>query len=981
MRYFIKAAAALSAIILFNNNTMAQTEKKVTVQNLSVNVEVIGSLAFTRYEMTVCNPNGRDMEYRLTLPMSPDEEVVDYYLDIDGRMRRAVVVDKDKARETFEEIVNRRVDPGLVEKVEGNNYRLRIYPVPARGSRRTIIVTQQQLPISGNEYVYSLTGGVDARYETFSLGVDVYKDFVKPEVKAGSLDNFTFSKGADRYSAAVEKKNFTYDKPLVFTIPRSSTVESLTGPASAEESWFYAVLPKTGFKGRNVGRPLTVVWDNSLSGLNRDKEREIAFLEAYLASAVPSSIKLYTYNNKLSAPMDIRSSEELTERIKATVYDGRSDISALASLKNGDGNILLFSDGVSSLGEKAAKLDANTVAVTSGSICDFEALKALGARHIDLNTSKIEDAVSKACSNVVKIKNIKATEGRIVDISVEKGDIIDDIHAICGKISGKAIRLSVELTDGKTFEIAAGGDAAGSGNNLSVVLSGAESRAYELNPQTPFPFERLLAAQKIKRLAAEGEAKNKARIVQLATEAGVVTKYTSLLVLEDIGDYVQYEITPPKELQTHEYFRQLGVHQRSKAQAEKRDIMPDSIVADDFNTYYQGVIDWWNTKFDKKKAQDKLSPTDIPQPMDIPRNVADFILQVSDDAEIADIIIPPVEAEEVEETEVFYIVSDSAEASKMVGNGDSGADGNSVKQNSIELNPYTPDEPYLKILEKAPQDKLYETYLMLREGYLYQPMFYIDVADLLLKKGMKPLAEQVLGNIVEITNQDSQMVQNYGQKLVEYQMTPEAVRAFEYLAALRPEHPQPLRDLALALEYDSQYQRALDTFNSILTRRWRRFDEIKPVVFAELNSLVARHKTELDLSKIDKRLIYAMPIDNRVVISWGTDNCDIDLHVKEPNGEVCYYAHRRTMNGGNCSQDFTDGFGPEEYKIRNASAGEYKISINNFANRTQGEVMPVMVYADIFADYGLSTQVRRRIVVRIENVHGDMLDIGTFKKQ
>lgn len=974
MKYLIKTTTAFLAIILFNNHIMAQTEKKVSVRNLSVNVEVIGSLAFTRYDMTIHNPNGRQMEYQLTLPMSPDEEVVEYYLDIDGRMRSAVVVDKDKARTTFEEVVNRRIDPGLVEKVEGNNYRLRVYPVPAHGTRRTIIVTQQQLPLSGNEYVYALTGGLNARYETFALGVDVYKDFVKPEVKTGSLDNFTFTKGADRYSAAVEKKNFTYDKPLVFTIPLSSTVESLVVAASAEESWFYAVLPQLGgFKAKSVGKPLTIVWDCSLSGLNRDNEREIAFLKAYLANAAPSSLELYTFNDKLSAPVEIKSPEALLERIKAIVYDGRSDISTLAALKNSGGNILIFSDGVSSLGEKAPKLDADAVAVTSGSACDFDALKALGARHVDLNTSKIEDAVNSACRNAVRIKNIRATAGHVVDISAEKGDLIDDIRAICGKMKGTAIRLSVELTDGKIVEIAAKGDATGAGNNVSVVLSGTEGRAYGLDLLTPFPFERLLAAQQIKRLSAQGEAQNKARIVELATQAGVVTRYTSLLVLEDIGDYVRYEITPPKELQTNDYYRLLDKHQKSKAQAEVP--APDSIVADDFNTYYKSVIDWWNTKFDKKKTPVKRK-TSMASMMRNPFYGVTPGVETSPNAVVSE--------ESTEQAEVLHMTasatSDLTQDEMSMGNEDSGAAGNSVTR-GIELNPYTPDEPYLKILEKAPQDKLYQTYLLLREGYLYQPMFYIDVADLLLKRGMKPLAEQVLGNIVEITNQNSQMVQNYGQKLVEYQLLPEAIRAFEYLAAIRPEHPQPLRDLALALEYDAQYQKALDTFNSILTRRWNRFDEIKPVVFVELNSLVARHKEVLDLSKIDKRLVYAMPIDNRVVISWGTDNCDIDLHVKEPNGEVCYYAHRLTGCGGSCSQDFTDGFGPEEYKIREASPGEYKIMVNNFANRTQGEAMPVMVYVDIFADYGLSTQVRRRIVVRVENVHGDLFDIGTFRKQ
>lgn len=973
MKNLIKTTLAFLAIISTDNDTMAQTEKKAQVRNLTVNVEVVGSLAITRYDMTVCNPNERQLEYLLTLPMSPGEEVVEYYLDIEGRMRSAVVVDKDKARTTFEEIVNRRVDPGLVEKVEGNNYRLRVYPVPAHGSRRTIIVTQQQLPVSGNDYVYSLTGGTNTRYETFSLSVDVYKAFDKPETKAESLDNITFGKSAGKYHATVEKRDFAYEKPLVFTIPVSSTVESLVAPASDTESWFYATLPRPESERiSKKGNPLTVVWDNSLSGLNRDTEREIAFLEAYLAAAAPSSIKLYTLADKLSEPVRIGSAEELIGRIKALVYDGRSDMSALVSLKKCAGDLLLFSDGISSLGEKAEKLDANTVALTSGSSSDLGTFEKLGARHIDLITCKTEEAVSRARREVVRIRNIRTTAGKLLDISAEKGDLTDDMRAICGKISGSAIRLSVELTNGETIEIEAKGPTAGTGN-ISTVETGTQNSAHGLGFRMPFPFERLLAAQKIKRLAAEDAQKNKARIVELATRAGVVTQYTSLMVLEEIGDYVQYEITPPRELQTREYFRLLDAFRESKAQVETPNSTPDSIIAQDYDSYYKSVIEWWNKKFDGKKAAEagKTSQTVV---------IADDALRIvqnsSTSVDFAEFCEESVVSNAIERS-----VSGTAVASAPLPCQEFEGEGRAAGQNTIRLNPYNPDEPYLKILAKTPQDKLYQTYLLLRDGYLYQPMFYIDVADILLKRGMKQLAELVLGNIVEITNQNSQMVQNYGQKLVEYEMMPEAVRAFEYLVALRPEHPQPLRDLALALEYDASCQKALDTLNSILTRRWNRFDEIKPIVFAELNSLVARHRHELNLSKIDKRLLYAMPIDNRVVISWGTDNCDIDLHVMEPGGEECYYAHRLTARGGHCSHDFTDGFGPEEYKIRRTAAGEYKIRVNNFANRSQREIMPVMVYVDLFSDYGSQTQERRRIVVRLENVHGDLVDIGSFEKK
>lgn len=59
---------------------------------------------------------------------------------------------------------------------------------------------------------------------------------------------------------------------------------------------------------------------------------------------------------------------------------------------------------------------------------------------------------------------------------------------------------------------------------------------------------------------------------------------------------------------------------------------------------------------------------------------------------------------------------------------------------------------------------------------------------------------------------------------------------------------------------------------------------------------------------------------------WDTDMTDIDLHVIEPSGEKAYYGNRRTEIGGQVSRDFTQGYGPEEYTLRAACTGNYKVS-------------------------------------------------------
>ena len=57
----------------------------------------------------------------------------------------------------------------------------------------------------------------------------------------------------------------------------------------------------------------------------------------------------------------------------------------------------------------------------------------------------------------------------------------------------------------------------------------------------------------------------------------------------------------------------------------------------------------------------------------------------------------------------------------------------------------------------------------------------------------------------------------------------------------------------------------------------------------------------------------------------------MDLHVTESDGEKVYYKNPQSKNGGRLSDDITEGYGPEIYKIRNAAAGKYRIGVQYFS--------------------------------------------------
>src|ERR1700761_888762 len=87
----------------------------VYLQKLAVDVVIEGAIATTTWTMTFKNSTDKTLEGELNFPLPQDVPVSKYALDINGVLREAVPVEKEKATEVFENTERRRIDPGILE--------------------------------------------------------------------------------------------------------------------------------------------------------------------------------------------------------------------------------------------------------------------------------------------------------------------------------------------------------------------------------------------------------------------------------------------------------------------------------------------------------------------------------------------------------------------------------------------------------------------------------------------------------------------------------------------------------------------------------------------------------------------------------------------------------------------------------------------------------------------------------------------------
>jgi len=281
------------------------------------------------------------------------------------------------------------------------------------------------------------------------------------------------------------------------------------------------------------------------------------------------------------------------------------------------------------------------------------------------------------------------------------------------------------------------------------------------------------------------------------------------------------------------------------------------------------------------------------------------------------------------------------------------------------------------------------------------PLFFLDVG-LNLYKSDSVHGLQVLSNLAEIDLENPQYLRVlvYTMSIVSDDECEEIiVSILRKLCKLRSEEPQQKRELAQYLitrairsymekfrgddvdddQIDSKvlsyFKEAIEIFKDIIFGKWDvRFDQIEVTTLMDLSRLFNYLNAYGYLHKlsnvIDTRIIpkASMGIDLRIEIQWDTDLTDVELHIQEPTGEVCYSFNNKTKIGGMLSKDFTAGFGPEEYLLRKAIQGTYKVSVKLFGQRREN-YMGTTVQVKINMFYGSPEKEKiSNYVVRLSKV-------------
>ncbi|MEI8116797.1 MAG: VIT domain-containing protein [Flavobacteriia bacterium] len=985
-------------------------EKTVKLSKLSITSVVENGVAKTRYDMHFYNHLDRDLEAELQFPLADGQTISYFAMDVNGEMRPGVAVEKIKARIAYEATVRQGIDPGLIEKTQGNNFKLRVFPVLAKGTKHIVIEYMHELAMDVKNTYYYLPLYFKEKIPSFSYSLSIVGEAENPNILRSCSEDFKLSEVAKIYQASFRKMDFLANKPIIIQLPNQEKKTVAACEQKATGVFFHTnlVLPQK-YARKKLPKKITVLWDVSSSRFLSQIPKEISLLKNYLRSMKNGKVELIPFGYKSfdgkTFTVKNGQSKELIAAIKQLEYDGGTTLNQLPWNTCKGEEILVFTDGLQNLGSAVGpKTSKEIYCIQSAIKSDNGFLKNLSrtshGEFIDLCSLTEKEALERLNSKSLHFMGFEA------DAS------LDNYYPSTGLGNNGILSVSGKLNKARPYLTAKFGIGTKVLLKTRISLDDNRQKAHA-------NLEKMWAIHQLNELQ-ENSKQNEEQILETGLKYRLVSDFTSMLILDRVEDYVQHRILPPKSLQK-EYYKQLKIADK-EAKKDQFDHLRN------IKKEWKVQQAWWKThRKERKKKQPRSITHRAPMPQDEVELRSETTVGALNDRSAP----PPPPAQEVsanstEQMLAFLppVVEDDENTESFTSTSQLGVDMNLsvtgaatyswtntafetngfsssltspgtyslsvtnvngvsttsvVNRGTLKLKAWDPKSPYMKRIKSVPLSKAYSVYLEERKKYASQPSFYLDVSDYLIFKKHYTEGIRVLSNIAELDLENHSLLRIVAQRFLQLGEKKLAVALFKHLIEIRPEEPQSYRDLGLAFEQIGNYNEAIRYLYKVVKEPYDgRFAGIHCIALNEINNIIAQHPRNLNYAFIDKAFIKKMPVDIRIVLNWDTDDTDVDLWVTEPDGEKCMYSYPLTANGGRISNDFTQGYGPEEYMIHAAKPGTYHIQAHYYGDHRATVNGKATLSIQLFKQYGTSFQYKREITRRL-NVTEDIVDLGEFE--
>ncbi len=539
-------------------------ETKLTLRKYQVDVYIEDGIARTTIDQTFFNHYPWNTEGTFYFPLPPDASVSRLAMYVAGQLNEGGMVEREYGQQVYNEILHQRRDPALLEMMEGNVFKMRIFPLEGRQEKRVFLSYTQKLEeLYGTMRYWFPMDHTHSVAKQVSIRVHV-KDGAKHYDPQSSTHDLDVARDGDDLVLKYDAEKIKPDQDLLLHLIPAKKAEAVR-IATCEKDGAKFVFGRftADLPGEVAAKPRQWIVLNDISASRSKVEAEAQryILGRLLQEADDDdSVYLLDLNTRATAitdkPLPVRCDAALAlPQHRPEAHVGATNMSAgIEAAKQAikkhqakNPHILYLGDGVATDGKtevfslvRALPKGATFVGVGVGKKVDSLFLQSAadqtGGMFTTINPD--EDIDWRVFDFVAALNTPRLTKIR-TSLLDARGNKLDATSAIAypstrsladGELLTVVARCEKELPAKVVFE----GKVGGKTTKFEAALDAKVKVDAEFIP-------RLWAKRHIDELT-KSDMERKDEIVALSKQYYVVTPFTSLIVLEDDAMYEQYKV-------------------------------------------------------------------------------------------------------------------------------------------------------------------------------------------------------------------------------------------------------------------------------------------------------------------------------------------------------------------------------------------------------------------------------------------------------
>lgn len=825
----------------------------------------------------------------------------------------------------------------LVNENESDSLRVRVNVYEESGNKpgNKLITKNIYHTIKGShtEVAIDLTPYDILIQDDFVIGielVEVYGDYIGFSVQGTSK-----GKAYIRDVSQDAWKKFT-NTGMAFTVEASVPAEGLA------------------YKDRKQPKNITLLWDTSLSAVQRDLDKELEFLKQYLATLNKVNITLIPFSQEVKHAKRFAikdgNATALLQEIKSFTYNGATNFDQLLTGGSTPDTYLIFTDGQATFGNYNSIYNVPIFYVNSHKNADRSAMQnsseQSGGYFVDLYVSEVNTALSQMQKDMDDFRNFNATEDQLI-----KGTVTHNGEPIQGAMVTVKGTLQQTQTD--------------------------------VNGQYTIP-------------ALEGDVL-KFKFLSMNTEIREVKNNSALMDITFTSEAKILEAisikASKKDTLKGDDMMILGKREDKRALGTSRytltsDEFPKSAIylSDIIRSRFPGVQVFGFGDRATYLIRGVHSFNNQAQPLwivdDAVFSSPPIFLQPSriESISVAAGLASAARYGSIARGGVFIVKTKKGAKYKSPGEDTMLVKGNDYKENPPSIDLYYQSPEYVYQLKRTNSlEGALQLYYSLRPKHLNEVPFY-QYAAWYFYRYNTAIGNEILSNIAEIAWDNPQALRSLAYHLEANQQGKSAIPIFERIYELQQDKSaQVYLDLARIYSEHKMPHKAYNIYKRILANDEKKFDFLPILEQAEwqFQKFANLYRNYIPKDELPKMFSSVKTLPVKVVLDWNDPMAEFEVQFVNPNKKYFVWSRSYVTDGPMIDTEIKNGVYSKQFIVDKNLPGEWIVNIKSL-NDVYSKENPVYLKYTIYTNYGLPTETKEIKFINLYN-QNEKATVDKFK--